>query len=259
MLLSGAFQDKNSWKKYTSCFCQDYRVILVDLPGAGESDLLPCGYDLAYLTEALNRVVQDLKAEKIELVCVSYGTPIGYSYARNHPEKISHLLLMGTMKQIPGEVWQATRDAVQKVKENRMEEFAVDVLNTLTYRENPGMINNFRLVERILYGALVKMNEDFKRKFIENTTRLLIHEPLDISGKMDVKAMVMTGEFDIYTKPGYCRDIARSIRNSVFLTICNADHLFHLEQFDVTVEVIRRFIRDESLESIRGIKSIEYC
>ena len=74
MLLSGAFQDKNSWKKYTSCFCQDYRVILVDLPGAGESDLLPCGYDLAYLTEALNRVVQDLKAEKILPYSVGFGT-----------------------------------------------------------------------------------------------------------------------------------------------------------------------------------------
>lgn len=258
LLLSGAFQDKYSWKRYINAFCQNYRIILVDLPGAGESDILPYNYDLTFLTEALNEVVQDLKVKKIELICVSYGTPVGYSFAKKYPEKISHLLLMGTMRKIPDEVREVTKNVVLEVKENRMHEFAVDVINTLTYRESPEKINNFRLVERILYGGLVKMNEDFKKKFIENTTRLLVHAPLDISVKVNAKALVLTGEYDVYTKPEYCRDIAKSINNSVFLTICNADHLFHLEQFNITVEIISNFVQDISLETIAGISTLEY-
>ncbi len=258
LLLSGAFQDKNSWKKYITAFCQDCRIILVDLPGAGDSDLLPYTYDLAFLTEALRKIVIELQVDKIDLICVSYGTPIGYSFAKKYPEKISHLILMGTMKKIPDEVWDATRYAVLKVQENKMHEFAVHVINTLTYREDPGKINNSKLVERILYGALVKMNEDHKKKFIENTTRLLVQPPLDISGTMNTKSLIVTGEYDVYTKPGYCREIAQSIRNSVFLTVKNADHLFHLEQYPVTVEVIQSFIRDASMESIEGINKVEY-
>lgn len=257
-ILSGALQDKNSWKHYVSAFCQDSRMILVDLPGAGDSDMLPHAYDLAFLTEALNEIVQELEEETIDLICVSSGTPIGYSFAKQFPEKISHLVLMGTMQKIPDEFREATRNAVLKVQENKMHEFAVEFINSMTYRDAPEKINNSRLVERILYRALVKMNEDLKKKFIENTTRMLVHPPLDVSGKMNAKALIMTGEYDVFTKPEYCREIAKSISNSAFLTVHNADHFFHLEQYHVTVEVVRNFIQDASLQTIAGINEVEY-
>jgi len=134
----------------------------------------------------------------------------------------------------------------------------MEVLEVLTNRETPERIANFYLVERILYRGLATMGDDLKERFVENTSRLLRHDPLDISTKMDTSTLVMTGEYDIYTRPEYCREIAASIAKSVFLTIRHADHLFHLEQFEATEQIIRGFLQDKSLEMIPEIKEITY-
>ncbi|MEI8046048.1 MAG: alpha/beta hydrolase [Bacteroidota bacterium] len=258
ILLSGAFQDMNSWRRYVNAFKNEYTIILLDLPGTGKSDFLPETYGLEFMTNALLNVVANLDTEKVEIVAVSYGTPIGYSFAKKFPQKIAHLVLCGTMRKIPDDKWEATAHTVKTLSENNMHEFVMQVLNSLTYREQPEKINNFYLVERILYSCLLKMNDDFKLRFAENTRRLLMHAPLDISSKMNTRTLVMTGEYDVFTRPEYCKEIARSIENSIFLTIRNADHLFHLEQFDATEQIIRNFLQDKPLENMAEIKEIEY-
>lgn len=258
ILISGAFQDMNSWKRYVNAFRNEYKIILLDLPGTGKSDLLPERFGLEFLTGALAHFVMSLGVEKVEMVAVSYATPIGYAFAKEYPEKVSHLVLCGTMREIPDNMREATAHAIQMLNGNKMHEFAIEVLDVLTNREIPERIANFYLVERILYRGLATMSDELKERFVENTSRLLRHDPLDISTKSYTRTLVMTGEYDIYTRPEYCREIAASIVNSVFLTIRSADHLFHLEQFAATEQVIRRFLQDQPLEKIPEINEINY-
>lgn len=258
ILISGAFQDMNSWKRYVNAFRNEYKIILLDLPGTGKSDLLPERFGLEFLTGALAHFVMSLGVEKVEMVAVSYATPIGYAFAKEYPEKVSHLVLCGTMREIPDGMREATAHAIQMLNGNKMHEFALEVLDVLTNREIPERIANFYLVERILYRGLATMSDELKERFVENTSRLLRHDPLDISTKSYTRTLVMTGEYDIYTRPEYCREIAASIVNSVFLTIRSADHLFHLEQFAATEQVIRRFLQDQPLEKIPEINEINY-
>jgi hypothetical protein len=103
------------------------------------------------------------------------------------------------------------------------------------------------------------MNAHDRYKYTSNTLRLLHHEPLDLKQSPNCKTLIFTGEYDCFTQPKYCREIANSFPLCYFTTIKNADHLFHLEQFSVTAHLLYAFTQGLSVISSEDINEIELC
>lgn len=89
------------------------------------------------------------------------------------------------------------------------------------------------------------------KRFLPLTTVILSDSP-------KVRSLVFTGEYDIFTRPVMCREIAAAICNSVFTTIRNADHLFHIEQKDTMAELVYRLSKGLPLEEIKQCNGFEY-
>jgi pimeloyl-ACP methyl ester carboxylesterase len=90
--------------------------------------------------------------------------------------------------------------------------------------------------------GLTRMSEGDVHRFVWNTRRLLDHAPLDLTRPPDVPTLVFTGEHDVFTRPEYCRRIADHVQGARFTTIPEADHIFHLQRFDATVDLLLRFV-----------------
>jgi hypothetical protein len=103
------------------------------------------------------------------------------------------------------------------------------------------------------------MNAHDRCKYTSNTLRLLHHEPPDLRQPPNCKTFIFTGEFDCFTRPEYCREIANSFPLCYFTTIKNADHLFHLEQFSATAHLLYTFTQGLSVISSEDINEIELC
>jgi len=259
LVISGAFQNMDSWKKYVKYFSAESTVILLDLPGVGRSDFLPPDKGVDFLVGSIYKLLGELSISKCCLVSASYGTPIAYRFAQKYPELLSSVVLGGTMKEIPRDARSRIIHTLHLLENNKMEEFASYVVhNGLLCRDENKIVARRKLVERVIYLQLKNMSGDEIVRYISNTWRLLKHEPLDLSDKPRVRALVFTGEHDVFTLPQYCREMAAAFKNAVFTTIKHSDHLSHIQQFPVVTELLMRFLKNESLEGMAGCNAIEY-
>jgi pimeloyl-ACP methyl ester carboxylesterase len=259
LFISGAFQDMKSWKRFANAFSNETKAILTDLPGTGNSDMVGDNVSLDFFSEAIFKICKDIGVDKVFLVSASYGTPVAYTFANNYPGLVSKLVLAGTMRSIPVHMREKIMQSILLAEKNLMEEFAHYVINNGLLCLNPDrQVEKRDLAVRVIFAELKNMTREAVRKYIINTKRLLNYQSIDINKSPNVSTLVFTGEYDIFTLPEYCREIAASFSDSVFTTIKNADHLFHIERFDTTLELLLGFVRNLPLENIQGCNEFEY-
>lgn len=258
IFISGAFQTMDSWDKFVNFFHDKTTLILVDLPGVGKADILPAKYDLVFLADCIDQVLKLVSIPKVNVLSASYGSPIGYEFAKQYPHHIAHLSLVGIMREIPKDSEDSVYYTIELLKQNKMNEFANEVMKGLLCMDPNQDVNKRKVVARLFRKQLQYLPPDYVVRYIENTLRLFQHSPLNIEQSSDVPTLVFTGEHDIFTKPHYCKEIAQSFKNAVFTTIKNADHLCHMEQFEAVINLFDKFFHDERLDNLHGCNRIEY-
>lgn len=256
LFLSGAFQTMRSWERFESVFGRQTQVLLVDLPGAGDSDILPSRYGLDFLSDAVRHLLDVVGLERVYLVASSYGSPIAYRFAQEHPKRVSALVLAGVMRTIPEQKRESIVRTLELLERGRLDEFARLVVSGLLCRDSRRPVRRRRVAERMLLRGLTHMDEDARDRYITNSERLLRHDPLDLSAPPKATSLVFTGEHDVFTTAEQCREMSR-LMGSWFTTIRRADHLFHLEQFETTVELLMRFATGRIAEGVPGCTPME--
>ena len=94
LMLHGFAVDKDNWIRFARDF-DDYRVIVPDLPGHGETSYNPdLTYDFANQAVWLESFVAALNLESFHLMGNSMGGGISAMYAHAHPEQIKTITLI---------------------------------------------------------------------------------------------------------------------------------------------------------------------
>lgn len=146
-----------------------------------------------------------------------------------------------------------------------MEQFANELLGISGPQQGCGLIctdpekpiARRKLAHRLLYSQLINMNAADREKYVINTKRLLNHGQIALGSPPAVRTLVFTGEHDCFTRPEFCREIASAFCKATFTTIQQADHLFHIEQFDTTAELLFRFSYNQPIDDIPMLNAIE--
>jgi pimeloyl-ACP methyl ester carboxylesterase len=198
-------------------------------------------------------VLDRVGIDRTDVVSASYGSTIAYEFARTFPERVERLVLAGVMREIPAHMRQPTAHTLVTLEEGRMAEFAREVADGLLCRDPAKTIERRELARRLLLSQLERMGPSEKQRYVHGTRRLLCHPPLDLSCPPPVRTLVFTGEHDVYTRPEYCREIASAFSDSTSTTILNADHLFHIERFAETLELLSTFLNDRPVTAVAGV------
>jgi pimeloyl-ACP methyl ester carboxylesterase len=218
---------------------------------------LPERYGIDFLAQALRRILDDEKIPRVNLVASSDGTVVGYRFAQLYPDRLTSLILAGTMSEMPPHLRERVDQTLSSLQRGAMDEFAQSWVNTLMCGDPDKNIANRRLAEGLLRTDLVRMPGPHRAKYLANAQRLMRHLPLDLRDAPTVRVLVFTGEHDQFTGSEYCRAIAAAFPSALFTTIQDADHLFHIERFDTTARLVEQFINDEPLEGIPEVNAIE--
>ncbi len=243
-----------SWKNVSDYFfSRGMPVILADLPGTGSADALPADYGLDFLSDAIRVVVDAIGVEKVSIVSASYGTPIAYTFAARYPERVAKLILAGTMKEVPAHMRQRVADTLIPLRQGRMEQFAREVAEGLVVMDPEVPVRRRHLAYRLLCSQLTSISEEDMQKYVLNTLRILNHKSLDLATPPQCPTLVYTGEHDSFTTPDYCLEIANSIGCSLFTTINNADHMFHIQRPSVVNEISYEFLENGVITSLDDI------
>ena len=258
IFLGGAFQDISSWKRFVQHFSPITTVVAVDLPGSGISEPLPVSYDFDYLSEALAKLLAVEGLKQVYLVSTSYGAPVAYQFARNYSDKLDKLIMAGVMQTVPDATRENIFASLKAVEENNIEQFISIVLDGLLSHDDSFDARKKAFTRKVLSRQLSSISSEQKQKFLSNSKRVLQTQSLEIGSLNNTETLVFTGEYDDFTSITDCREFARGIGNSGFLTIDQADHLFHLQQFDVLTDILENFGYGKDINAISGCSNYEY-
>jgi pimeloyl-ACP methyl ester carboxylesterase len=100
ILVHGWTCDESSWKEQVPALSKSYRVITLDLPGHGRSGM-PKTFSMEVFARAIEAVRLEAKVDKAVLVGHSMGTPVIRKYALMYPARVSALVLVDGLVQLP--------------------------------------------------------------------------------------------------------------------------------------------------------------
>jgi abhydrolase domain-containing protein 6 len=94
LMLHGFGANKDNWLRFARHFTPNYRVIIPDLPGFGESSKPEnAQYSIPAQVERLHLLVRELKLKKYHIVGNSMGGAIASLYAETYPDEVKTLAL----------------------------------------------------------------------------------------------------------------------------------------------------------------------
>lgn len=93
VFLHGLMNTARSWEHIAQRMLPDYCVYALDLRGHGQTEHAPGGYLVWAFARDLQAFVEQLDLETFDLVAHSIGSRVAMAYARDHSNRIKHLVL----------------------------------------------------------------------------------------------------------------------------------------------------------------------
>jgi len=87
VFIHGFCEDSTMWEDFTSKWKKKYRIIKIDLPGHGESEILS-EISIKDMGKAVMKVIKKLKVEKFILIGHSMGGYVSLEIAKKHSEQL---------------------------------------------------------------------------------------------------------------------------------------------------------------------------
>jgi long-chain acyl-CoA synthetase len=209
-----------TWQFQISHFAHEYRVVVPDLRGHGQSDAPYTQYTMEELVTDLQTVVEHLNLpEKFVLVGHSFGGSICVEYANRYPENLDKLVLIATAGEYP-----LPRAAAWAYR-----------LPTAFYRlwwdYRPRWNAEIHVMKRMMFNNMRKWKG---WPLLRNIT---------------TDTLIITGERDTYFPRKVFEEVARMVPDAEVYDVGSAKHKVQLERYDAVNRAVRRFItgdRDKS-------------
>ncbi|MDX2522072.1 alpha/beta hydrolase [Streptomyces stelliscabiei] len=257
LLIGGAFQRKESWGRCEEVFLKSMDVFTVDPPGWGAADLLPETYGVDFLADAVCHMLDECGTRLVNVLAGSYGSAIAYEIARRYPDRVGRVVLVGTMTAIPDHAQAAMRRTLKYLAAGHMETYAHATVDLLMTPERLADIPNGTRVRTLLLRRIANLSEAEAHQMYTNTLRLLTHQALDTSQPPRAPVLTVTGEYDSFTTPELCRQMAAACADSWYAEIRDADHMLILERTAETADLITRFLAGQPLDGLPYCRSVE--
>jgi len=96
LLLHAAFADGALFEDQVAAFRDDYRLILIDLPGHGDNAGLPSKMSLKHMPEIIESLLADNGIRQVSVVGVSLGGLVAQAFADRYPHRVKSVALVGS-------------------------------------------------------------------------------------------------------------------------------------------------------------------
>lgn len=234
------------WQKQIEALRSSYRVIVPDLRGFGDSESQPGPTTMAQCAADLRALLQQLTTGPVVLIGHSMGGYVALAFARQFPEMLRGLVLVGT-KAGPDTVEAAAgrRAVAEKVKAEGVQVVVEAMAPKMLAAGNQdarmvAQVRSFMATSKPagVIGALLGMAER------PDATALL--------AQIAVPTLVITGADDTLIPPAESERLAQAIRGAQLKVIPQAGHLVAFEQPGEFNHVLKEWLNRVGLASPEG-------
>jgi pimeloyl-ACP methyl ester carboxylesterase len=224
------------WKNHAEAFARDFRVVVPDLRGAGESQKPPGPYLLQDFVDDLHGLVERRGLAPTALVGHSFGGSIVLEYAAQHPDGVSAVVAVGAPSELPEQNREGMRARAETVEREGMDAVAETVATN-------GTAPSFREERPDEFQAYVQLLASADPAGYAATCRTIAD--LDIGdhlGRITAPVLLVAGDLDGVAPPELNRRNAERIPRATFVEIPDCGHIVPWEKPEALLEAARPFL-----------------
>jgi pimeloyl-ACP methyl ester carboxylesterase len=241
IMLHGFGGSKNDWLRFARSFTPDYRVILPDLPGFGDSTKLEEEeFGVMFQVEKVLEFARALQLEKFHLVGHSMGGNIAGNFAGTYPEMVKSLALIDAARVITPE--KSEFDLLMEKGDNPYMIKTVKDFDTfmefLCYK--PPRIPS--LMKRYLAKQLMATFKVYEKAFNEEWEKSVF--PENKIRKITAPTLIIWGESDKNLHVSSAYIFQKNIEGSKVVTIAECGHIPIMEKTKETVSAYSEFLKE---------------
>lgn len=231
--------DHRMWREQRKSFAADYRVIIPDLRGFGESDVTSGTITMAQFADDLNNLLNALKVVEPVVYCgLSMGGYIAWEFAKRYRERLAGLIVCDSKAASDSDDTRQTRfNSAKELRENGADNVVFAMMPKMfgmtTRDRNPELVEEFRQI-------MLKANaEGMAAGQLGMADRI---DGRSLLTELNIPALLLCGEEDIISPVLEMQEMAASMPQAEFVGIPEAGHLAPLEQPVEVNNAIRKFI-----------------
>ena len=219
LLLHGWGQNIEMMKPVGDAYAKDYRILIMDLPGFGDSTEPDFAWNVPDYVEMVHEFLTEVKAQDVIVMGHSYGGKIGLLYASKY--ELKKLVLFGS----------PFKKEVQKLS------FKTKVLKQL--KKVPGLNKLEGFAKKHIGSTDYRNASPIMREILVNTVNLDITEEVK---KINCSTLIIWGTLDEAVPLERAYELEKLIKDAGVVVYDGCTHYAYLERLQQTINVVRIFL-----------------
>lgn len=238
VLVHGYLETSEVWKNFASKLSRQYRIITIDLPGHGRSDIQGETQTMELMAEAIKELLGSLNIEKVFLTGHSLGGYITLAFAELYPEMLSGYCLFHS---------HPLADTIEALEKREREIALIKAgKKDLMYPEN--IAKMYAAVNLNKFKDALKRSKEIAssisgegiiavlRGMMARPSRLAVME----EGK--VPCLWILGKMDNYVNCELAKSKVRLPKNAELVVLENSGHLGFIEEEEQSLYILAEFV-----------------
>lgn len=220
VFLHGWGQNIEMMRPIADPFESEFNIVIVDLPGHGESSEPKCIWEVSDFTQCIKQLLDELNIKKPILIGHSFGGKISLLYASKY--EVEKLILFGSPFKKEIQKLSLKTKALKQIKKipgmNVFEDFAKKHIGSTDYK------NASPMMRQILVATVnLDITEDVK--------------------KITCPTLIVWGDSDEAVDISRAYELESLIKDSAVIVYEGCTHYAYLENINQTVRVMKSFVR----------------
>ncbi len=239
LLLHGYLESLDVWEDFAKLLSNDYRVVAMDLPGHGISQVMGEKHSMSFLADTVVGVLDELEIEKATIVGHSMGGYVALETLRRHAERMEGIVLLSSTPNTDSPEKLLDRDREIAMVEGGHK----DLLATTAAKNGFASDNLKRMQEEIIFleeqvlvtepEGVVALLRGMKER--EDSNELL--------QKSSVPQLFILGKKDSYIPLDKAEAMVAAHPQAKVVWLENSGHLGYFEEPEACAEAIRAFMQ----------------
>ena len=235
VFIHGVGLTKEIWDPQINFF-KDYNTLTYDLLGHGKTPLKKTKVSFEDFSTQLVKLINELNFKKIHLVGFSLGALIARHFASEHSDKLSSLIIHGSIYKRTEEQKRIVRNRFEVAKMDRPASKQTALRRWLSadfLKKNPDIYKKiYSILDKNKRLDFLKCYEIFVN-YVDDDNMLK---------KINVNTLITAGENDVGSTPEMSRNLSKIIQGSKFIEIKKGKHLCSTECADDVNITFKEFL-----------------
>lgn len=238
VLLHGYLESSEIWDSFAEKLSAHFRVICVDLPGHGLSEVYGPVHSMEFMATAIKDLLDSLKIRKAFVCGHSLGGYVALAFLELFPERLSGYSLFHS---------HPLADSPEAI-EKRHREIAIVKAGKkdLMYPDN--VTRMFASSNIAKFGDALQRSKDIASRIPGEGIIAVLNGMIDRPSRVSVMeegkvpCLWILGSMDNYIPCGPIQDKVKLPSNAKVVVLNNSGHLGFIEEEELSVKIIREFV-----------------